>query len=571
MVNLANYRFNDPMQSVERGYEFGNALRQDGAKRRAGNALRGGDLGAAAGELYGEGLLSEGAAIENRQAQQAEVARSREAETAKAIADDASRLRQLYDATPGDAQTKKARVMAGFEQIAPRWRQLGEKDDELAQFRSQLDADPDMALFALGAGAAKKAGYEIVKSSDGSYVAVDTGTGRPAYQFRPATTVKLGEGDQLLELPGTEGGMAPEQPIAAPEAPQPGADAPLTVAALDALPSRIGGRITSGQRTREHNAAVGGVQNSKHLTNEARDLVPPPGVSMDEFERQVRASVPEGVQVINEGDHIHVEIDGGPKAQPTRAQGPRVIASRPKAAKPQQVRLSPQEVEAAGYQPGSVVFRDPTTGEETVKQGPGAGSGKITDGMRNVASLTHDMLDANEQMNSLADSGTFKPTAQVLVSEQNGVTRLVARNQKDAQFVAAANAWLIPLLRKETGAAVTAGELQTYMDTYIPQPSDSPQVIRQKAAARRSKMLAMLRQSKPAYEDQFGAIPGQISTKYQPYPGHDREGRGGQQPPAQAQVQIPGDAINALKRDPRLAGQFDAKYGKGQAAKVLAR
>lgn len=362
---MVDYRFNDPMQGVRQGYEMGNALRQDGARRRAGNALKGGDYGSAADELYGAGMLSEGSEVQNYGQAQADrhtkATQAREAEVAKALAEDATRLRNLYDATPGDDQVKKARVLAGFDQIAPRWRQLGETDEELAQFRGQLEGDADLALFALGAGAAKKAGYEIVKGSDGSYVAVDTGTGRPAYQFRPASTVKLAEGDQLMEIPGSDGAFMPQLPqrrdpategltgiVPEQTQSQPAPEAPVTVAALDALPGRIGGRITSGRRTPERNAQVGGVPNSKHLTDEARDFVPPAGVSMADFERQVRANVPPGAQVINEGDHIHVEIDGGGRRAQAPASGPRVIASRPKAAKPQSRPATAEEKRAYG-------------------------------------------------------------------------------------------------------------------------------------------------------------------------------------------------------------------------------
>lgn len=224
------------------------------------------------------------------------------------------------------------------------------------------------------------------------------------------------------------------------------------------------------------------------------------------------------------------QFEGGPSSNSNGGGGARVVA-----------RGAPKEEERWVDLPGGGQVNT-RTGE---KKGAG-GSAKITDGMRNTASLAKDMLGANDQINTLADQGIFKPTAQVLVSEKNGVTRLVARNPRDAQFVAAANAFLIPLLRKETGAAVTAGELTSYMDTYIPQPSDTPQLIRQKAAARRTKMVSILNQSRPAFEDQFGPIPPQVVTKYQVYPGHDRKGGSGGSAPA-ASANIPVYDINGRR------------------------
>jgi hypothetical protein len=41
----------------------------------------------------------------------------------------------------------------------------------------------------------------------------------------------------------------------------------------------------------------------------ARDSVPPPGMSMGEYHRRLKAANP-GFDVINEGDHIHMEPRG---------------------------------------------------------------------------------------------------------------------------------------------------------------------------------------------------------------------------------------------------------------------
>jgi hypothetical protein len=51
------------------------------------------------------------------------------------------------------------------------------------------------------------------------------------------------------------------------------------------------------------------VSNSYHLTGRARDSVPPPGMSMDDYWQRLRALNP-GLDVINEGDHIHIEPRG---------------------------------------------------------------------------------------------------------------------------------------------------------------------------------------------------------------------------------------------------------------------
>lgn len=73
-----------------------------------------------------------------------------------------------------------------------------------------------------------------------------------------------------------------------------------------------GETITSTFRTPAKNRAVGGVPNSYHTRMDAqgrplaRDSVPPKGMSMAAYAAQLRRLNP-NMQVINEGDHVHME------------------------------------------------------------------------------------------------------------------------------------------------------------------------------------------------------------------------------------------------------------------------
>lgn len=75
-------------------------------------------------------------------------------------------------------------------------------------------------------------------------------------------------------------------------------------------PRGIGGeRVTSTLRSPARNRSVGGVANSYHLTGQARDSVPPPGMSMAAYHRRLAALNPD-MDVINEGNHVHIEPRG---------------------------------------------------------------------------------------------------------------------------------------------------------------------------------------------------------------------------------------------------------------------
>lgn len=90
-------------------------------------------------------------------------------------------------------------------------------------------------------------------------------------------------------------------------------------AALAAVP---GLTVTSRQRSPDKNKSVGGVQNSYHLTDQARDFVPPQGMTFGMLAKRLRDAMP-GFDVINEGDHVHVEPGPGMR----RESGPLKVRS----------------------------------------------------------------------------------------------------------------------------------------------------------------------------------------------------------------------------------------------------
>lgn len=280
-------------------------------------------------------------------------------------------------------------------------------------------------------------------------------------------------------------GMAPAgQPAPTPTAapPQPGGNwlAGVSQAAPDAA-------VTSGYRSPQDNARVGGVPTSRHMTGQAVDLVPRPGETMAQLYMRV-AQAP-GVKAINEGDHVHVQATS---PRPATVPG---SAPKPKPERDQWVQLPD------GRQKNTLTGK--IEGEAV-----GAASGKPpTDAVNTAVAFSYRALQANKRMTQLVDRGVLKPktaTAQLFENDKNGGVRMVTKTNEDRQFMQAAKEWLAPILRKDTGAAVTDSELQVYMDIYIPRFEDDPQTIRQKAAARKDAMIALVGQTGGNYEKQYG-------------------------------------------------------------------
>lgn len=77
--------------------------------------------------------------------------------------------------------------------------------------------------------------------------------------------------------------------------------------AVNGLAGKYGATITSGVRDAQHNADVGGVPNSQHLTGTAADIVIPP----DQKAQFIQDAKAQGLQPIDEGDHVHLQNPNG--------------------------------------------------------------------------------------------------------------------------------------------------------------------------------------------------------------------------------------------------------------------
>jgi hypothetical protein len=94
----------------------------------------------------------------------------------------------------------------------------------------------------------------------------------------------------------------------------PGLDQSAIQRNLAMLGARPGVQMTSGLRTAERNAAVGGKPNSQHLRGTAGDYVVPQA-QRSQFMADAQA---QGLQAIDEGDHVHVQAPRGARVMPVQ-------------------------------------------------------------------------------------------------------------------------------------------------------------------------------------------------------------------------------------------------------------
>lgn len=197
-----------------------------------------------------------------------------------------------------------------WDGISPVLKTLNVDPAHMDQMRQAFVANPLGFLDGIDASVAKE--LQGVPLGNGGFASFDKSSGKldvlrePEYEQKYAS---VPDGGKLVPIPR---GNAPPQtvdPFAGRGGPQAAPTAAGDPQAAVAPLLSMGARMTSGTRTPEHNAEVGGVANSYHLTGHAADLVPPAGMTMAQLETEARQRMP-GARVINEGTHVHVQWGG---------------------------------------------------------------------------------------------------------------------------------------------------------------------------------------------------------------------------------------------------------------------
>jgi hypothetical protein len=240
---------------------------------------------------------------------------------------------------------------------------------------------------------------------------------------------------------------------------------------------------------------VGGVPNSYHLTDQARDFVPPNGMTTGALSMALKAAMP-GFDVLNEGDHVHVE----PGPQMGRSGPPSVIRGNPKKPDEAWTQLSPDEARAAGLPSGTVFQRSSKTGEIKAVSGQSAKMKAIP------AASVKDYVDNNKSLRQIDKAISALDEYPGAVGGTNALIPDFVQQRADPKGVTARA--LVGdigslIIHDRSGAAVTAAEMPR-LRPFIPNVSDTAATVKKKLANLKSAIAEMQGDIESVYSEDQG-------------------------------------------------------------------
>lgn len=149
------------------------------------------------------------------------------------------------------------------------------------------------------------------------------------------------------------------------------------------------------------------------------------------------------------------------------------------------------------------------------RENPESGQRPSAEQMR-AGEFVSRMERANEAINQLEQSGVINPTARGRLRNMP-VVGDTFRGDEFRAYDQAIDEFSLAILRRESGAAISAQERAEIARTYFPQPGDGPQTVEQKRQARIAVIEDMRRASNGAYATHF-ARPGNLPQQAQAEP-----------------------------------------------------
>lgn len=151
-------------------------------------------------------------------------------------------------------------------------------------------------------------------------------------------------------------------------------------------------------------------------------------------------------------------------------------------------RLLASDLEKADE--GTFLQVDSKTGQVIFSQGGKGGAAKFTEQQSKDLVFATRAKGALKNLDPIASELTsFK--GRVLELDPTGIARAKGQSPNFQKAMQSGLEFLQAILRKDTGAAITAQEQEEYGRVYLPQPGDLPEVLTQKKASRRRAVIAL--------------------------------------------------------------------------------
>ncbi|CNL11316.1 phage DNA ejection protein [Yersinia vastinensis] len=125
---------------------------------------------------------------------------------------------------------------------------------------------------------------------------------------------------------------------------------------------------------------------------------------------------------------------------------------------------------------------------------------KANEGSKKAAGFALRLKDSMDAMNNL--SGTIDPKRIALINNAlgNGTVANMSLSPAEQQYMVNARDALYSILRPETGAAITEGEMKEYSKMYLPQPGDSSKATETKMKKMNGQYKSLRGQSGRVYD-----------------------------------------------------------------------
>lgn len=149
----------------------------------------------------------------------------------------------------------------------------------------------------------------------------------------------------------------------------------------------------------------------------------------------------------------------------------------------------------------------PTFRKEISKINADAAGGKMTEVQGNATQFANRMEAAESHIKKVEASALGTGGAAQQVAGKIPVVGSGFQSKEYQQYDQAKRQFVTAVLRKESGAAISASEFERYEKEFFPQPYDKPEVIAQKREARRVAVDAMKRVAGPSYKSPDLAAP----------------------------------------------------------------